>query len=236
MSRVRAVNHSRWILACAAAETIGMAASATAARLGQHASDGGGATGRWLALAIVVAGGLVEGTALGVLQARVLASAWPALSRLRFALVTVAIAGVGWAAASAPGVLGGGDDTGAGPPLGLILLGALGIGLVMGPLLGVAQALPLRAVVAHPWRWVAANTSAWPVAMAVIFLGASTAGAGWPTLLVTGYGALTGVLAGSALGLVSGAWLDALDASGIPGTSEGVEVSSLVTAAQLKRG
>lgn len=198
----------RWLLACMGAEAIGMTAAASAARLGQDLVDGGGS--RWLALLLVVAGGLVEGTALGVLQARVLAARWPALSRLRFALVTVAIAGVGWAAASAPGVLGG-DDSASSPPLALMVLGALGIGVVMGPLLGAAQALSLRGVVAHPWRWVAANTAAWPGAMAVIFVGASTAGAGWPTLAVTGYGTVTGVLAGCALGLVSGAWLGSID-------------------------
>jgi len=45
--------------------------------------------------------------------------------------------------------------------------------------LGVAQlqeALALRSAVSHPWRWVAANTAAWPLAMVVIFVGASTAG------------------------------------------------------------
>jgi hypothetical protein len=197
-----------WVVACAAAETVGMTAAAAAARLGQDVVDGG--RGRWLALVIVVGGGLVEGTALGLLQGRVLGIRWPSLSRSRFLVATVLVAGVGWAAASAPGVLGS-DDSAASPPLGLILLGALGIGLVMGPALGLVQALPLRGVVAHPWRWVSANTAAWPLAMAVIFLGASTAGADWPTLVVAGYGAVTGVLAGAVLGLVSGGWLDSLD-------------------------
>jgi deazaflavin-dependent oxidoreductase (nitroreductase family) len=201
----------RWILACLVAETVGMTAAATAARVGQDLSEGDGNAGRWLALAVVVAGGLVEGVALGVLQGRALATRWPALSRRSFALVTVAVAGVGWAVASAPGVLAGDDDSAAGPPFGFVVLGALGIGLVMGSLLGAAQALPLRTAVTHPWRWVAANAAAWPVAMVLIFLGASTAGAGWPLLVVAGYGTVTGVLAGAALGLVSGAWLGTLD-------------------------
>jgi hypothetical protein len=190
------------------AETVGMTASATAARIGQKVSDSG--SDRLLALAVVVAGGLVEGVALGVLQARVLAVRWPAVSRARFTALTVAVAGLGWAAASAPGVLGG-DDGGKSPALALILLGAVGIGVVMGPVLGAAQAVALRPVVAHPWRWVTANAAAWPAAMAVIFLGASTAGAGWSTPAVAAYGAVTGVLAGAVLGLVSGAWLESLD-------------------------
>jgi len=204
-------SYLRWVLACAAAETIGMTAAATAARIGQDLVDHHGDGARWLALVVVVAGGLVEGIALGTLQGGVLASRWPGLRWLAYGLVTVAIAGVGWAGASAPGVLAGDDDAAAGPPLGLIVLGALGIGVVMGPVLGAAQALVLRGLVAHPWRWVVANTAAWPPAMAVIFVGASTAGADWPTPVVSAYGAITGLLAGSVLGLVSGAWLEALD-------------------------
>jgi deazaflavin-dependent oxidoreductase (nitroreductase family) len=188
-----------------------MTAAATAGRIGQDLVDDHGDGARWLALVVVVAGGLVEGVALGVLQGRVLAGRWTGLHRIAYALVTVAIAGVGWAAASAPGVLAGDDDTGAGPPLGLVMLGALGIGVVMGPVLGGAQALVLRSAVPHSRRWVVASIAAWPPAMVVIFLGASTAGSGWPIVVVSAYGALTGVVAGSVLGLVSGVWLDALD-------------------------
>ena len=71
----------RWVVACLVAETVGMTAAATAARVGQDLSEGDGNAGRWLALAVVVAGGLVEGVALGVLQGRALATRWPALSR-----------------------------------------------------------------------------------------------------------------------------------------------------------
>lgn len=198
----------RWVLACVAAETIGMTAAATAARLGHDVVEDGGT--RWLALALVVAGGLVEGVALGVLQGRVLAARWPRLLLGRFVALTVLVAGVGWAAASAPSALAT-DDGGSGPALGLILLGALGIGLVMGPVLGAAQTVALRGVVAHPWRWVAANTAAWPAVMVVIFTGASTAGSTWATPVVTVYGALTGALAGATLGVLTGPWIDSLD-------------------------
>jgi hypothetical protein len=200
----------RWVVACAVAETIGMTAAAVAARIGQDVYDGDGSAARWLALGVVVAGGLVEGTALGLLPGRVLGGRWPRMSRPRFLLVTVLVAGLGWAVASAPGVLAG-DDGGAGPATGLMVLGGLGLGLVMGPVLGAAQATALRGAVPHPWRWVAANAAAWPLAMAAIFAGASTAGAGWSTTAVAGYGGLTGLVAGSLLGLVSGGWLGSLD-------------------------
>lgn len=197
-----------WMLACVVAETIGMTSAATAARLGHDLVQDGGA--RWLALVLVVAGGLVEGVALGVFQGRVLASRWPRLHLGRFVVLTVLVAGVGWATASAPSALAT-DDGASGPALGLVLLGALGIGLVMGPFLGAAQAAALRGVVAHPSRWVAANAVAWPAAMVVIFVGASTAGAGWSTPVVALYGAVTGVVAGATLGLLTGPWIDSLD-------------------------
>ncbi|WP_148046693.1 nitroreductase/quinone reductase family protein [Nocardioides pocheonensis] len=210
MSAPGAVSFGRWILACAAAETIGMGVSAAAARLGQDVADGPQSAARWLALGVVVAGGLVEGTALGVLQGQVLGTRWPRLSRFRYALLTVLVAGLGWAGASAPSVLGGGEDT-SGPPVVLMVLGGLGLGLLMGPVLGLAQATALRGVVRHPWRWVVASTAAWPPAMALIFTGASTAGAHWSLPVLAAYGAATGALAGAALGLVSSPWLAALD-------------------------
>jgi hypothetical protein len=201
----------RWVLACALAETIGMAAAASAARIGNDLADGDGTWGRWLALVVVVGGGLVEGAALGLLQGAVLASRWPSLSRARFLVATMAVAGIGWAAASAPSVLAGDSHEGSGPALGLVVLGALGIGVVLGPVLGAAQAVALHGAVGHPWHWVSANLAAWPPAMALIFVGASTAGAGWSTLAVAGYGAVTGALAGGVLGLVSAGWLGSLD-------------------------
>lgn len=210
MSAPVAVSYRRWIGACALAETIGMGVSAAAARLGQDIVKGPDPGARGLALAAVVLGGLVEGTALGLLQGWVLGTRWPRLSRLRFALLTVLVAGIGWVAASAPSVLSGNGDQ-AGPPVMLMVLGGFGLGLVMGPVLGAAQALTLRDVVAHPRRWVSANAAAWPVAMALIFTGASTAGAHWSLPVLVAYGAATGALAGAALGLVTAGWMASLD-------------------------
>ena len=125
-------------------------------------------------------------------------------------LATVLAAGLGWAAGSAPATLSG-DSGGTTPSLGLVMLGALAIGLALGPVLGLAQALTLRGRVRHPFRWVVANAAGWAVGMPVIFLGASTAGAAWswPTLVL--FGGATGLVAGGVLGLVTGAWLPTLD-------------------------
>lgn len=191
-----------WVTACALAEAIGIGAAAGAARLGEGRPAG-------IALALLVAGGLVEGTALGTLQATVLGRRFLRLRRLRYAVSTVLVAGLGWAAASAPSVLG--DAGGRAPALALVLLGAAALGVAMGAVLGAAQGGSLRGVVPHPWRWVGANVAAWPLAMVVIFLGAMTPDGSWSTRSVVLLGVATGAVAGAVLGLVSGWFLPSLD-------------------------
>lgn len=202
----------RWVLLCALAETIGMTAAAAAARTAVHL-----AADPWAALAVVVGGGLVEGAALGTLQAVGLGDLLDAAGRRRWAVTTVLVAGVGWAAASAPSVLGSAAEqhTGRVPtqdtPWGLVVVGALALGLVLGSLLGWAQSRALRGRVRHPARWVAAGAAAWPPTMLLIFLGASTPDLTWSDPAVVLLGTATGAVAGAALGLVTGAWLDSLD-------------------------
>ncbi len=167
----------------------------------------------------MVAGGLVEGTALGVAQGRLLRRRFPALRQGRYLAATVLVAGLGWAAGSAPATVAGAGEPegGAGEPaLVLVLLGAAALGLAMGSLLGAAQALAMRHDVPHPWRWVGANVLAWPGAMVVIFVGATSAGPGWSDAQVVVLGTATGAAAGALLGIVLGALAQS---SRTPGTS-----------------
>ena len=180
------------------AESIGMTAASTAARLGEGLAAP-------TILSLVVAGGLIEGIALGLLQGRWLARRYRGLSAGAWTLTTVVIAGLGWALASAPAALGG-DDGGTAPPLLFVLGMAGGLGLVMGALMGAAQAFVLRGRVRHPWRWVGISAAAWTPTMVIIFAGATLPDASWATLPVIVLGAATGALAGAALGGVS-AWL-----------------------------
>jgi hypothetical protein len=201
----------RWTALCAVAEGIGMTAAATAAKTSQ-ALIGAPANNRevLLALSIAVLGGLVEGAALGGLQAAGLGRLLPDLNRPQWVLVTTAVAGVGWAGASAAAG-GSGQDDGAAPSLLFILAMSVILGAVMGALLGIIQATVLRAQVRHPWRWVAANMSAWAPAMAVIFFGASVPGTDWPAWAVIPLATVTGLAAGTILGLISGWFLPSLD-------------------------
>lgn len=202
---------TRWTLLLAAAETLGMAAAAAAAKTSQ-ALVGEPSTGAGVlaALSLVVAGGLVEGAALGSAQAVGLGGWLPSLRRSTWVLVTVLVAGGGWAVASAPSVLAATDEGQAGPPLGLVLLGGAALGAVMGAVLGAAQALVLHSHVSHPWWWVTANVLGWAPAMVVIMLGATTPGADWSVARVVGLGALTGAVAGAVLAAVTWRFLPRL--------------------------
>lgn len=200
----------RWILATTAAETIGMTAAATASVVaGRVVGDATSPSAVVASLAIVVTGGLVEGAALGLLPALVLRR-WRTAFRARWWFVaTLLVAGLGWAGASVPGALASGD--GEAPPLALVLAGAAGLGLVMGGVLGAAQAPAFRGAAAHPWRWVGVSTIAWTPTMTVMFVGATLPDASWAPAAIILTGVLTGVAAGAVLGLLSGGLMPLLD-------------------------
>lgn len=209
----------RWTLACGAAETLGMAAAAGTAGLllatvGEP-HDWPSALTVWLGS---IAGGAVEGLAVGAVQLWVLRPWLPRLPAPRWVLVTVAVALLGWALGMAfPALvawrLETASDGGAatGPPLWLMALGGAAMGLVFGAGFGAAQAAVLRGHVARPWRWVTANALGWAAAMAVMMTGASAPSGPWPWPELLALGAATGILAGLAIGAVTGLFLPALD-------------------------
>ncbi len=210
---------TRWTARCALAEAVGIGTAAAAYAV----VDARGAPGTGpevaAALALVVGAGLVEGAALGGAQAGGLRAwlpdTWTARRARRWVLVTVLVAGLGWAAGSAPAVLSADAPAGdAGPSPWLVVLGAAGLGAAMGAVLGAVQAGVLRGVVAHPRRWVTANVLAWMAAMVVLFLGATGPAADWPVWGVVTTGVLSGALAGALVGVVTGWMLPSL--SGAP--------------------
>lgn len=208
----------RWILATTAAETIGMTAAATASVVaGRVVADATSTSGIAASLAIIVAGGLIEGAALGLLPARVLRRWRPAFRARWWFVATFLVAGLGWAGASVPGALA--TDDGQAPPVALVLAGAAGLGLVMGALLGAAQAPAFRAAVGRPGRWVAVSTIAWTPTMVVMFGGATLPDVSWSPAAIILTGVVTGVAAGAVLGLVTGVLMPMLDGRGRPSTS-----------------
>ena len=166
-----------------------MTAAAGAARSATALTDHGVAHATAWGLLLVVLGGLVEGTALGLAPG-------PGSRRTP--------------RPDRPPPLGGRHGPGRRPRLGgrvragsvwpVTTVGATSrhscscssarplLGAVMGALLGAAQAWALRHRVRHPWRWVAGSAAGWTVAMPVIFLGATGVGATWPWWLVVPVG------------------------------------------------
>ena len=186
------------------------AAKAAQAVVGDHPGGGEAALG----LSLVVAGGLIEGVALGTLQAAALADRVAGFDRRRWVVITTAVAGVGWAVASAPGALSG-SGGGASPAEALLIASGAGLGIVMGAVLGAAQSTVLHSRVRHPRRWILANAVGWVPAMAVIVAGASAPEESWAVASVVGLGLLTGLVAGTLLGIVTGAFLPSLDGASV---------------------
>lgn len=199
----------RWIVLCAIAEAIGMTAAAAAAQV----TDDWGLAGI-PSLLVIVAGGLVEGAAVGALQAIGLAPWLSGGGRTRWFIVTLVVAGLGWAAATAPSQFSGPDGGGA-PSLALVLVGGLALGAAMGALLGLGQALVLRGRVPHPLRWVGVSTLAWAPTMLLIFLGASIPDASWTTGAIILMGTITGVVAGAVFGVASGLFFPAVQGASV---------------------
>ena len=191
-----------WVIACAAAELIGMGSGALLARAA--APDGGPSS----ALAVMGAGvatGLVEGVALGALQWRVLRTRFSGLEAGAWIGITVTAAVAGWTLASLGQVSS--SQEGAEPSiiLTLALAGVLGAG--MGLLFGAAQSIVLRRHARDAPRWMVANTVGWAAAMPIIFLGASSPTAETSMTVVGVIGGLTGTIAGAVLGMITAWWL-----------------------------
>jgi hypothetical protein len=188
-----------WVVACTVAEAVGMTAAAGAAWAATWLSDLDVGNAMALGLTLVVIGGLVEGTALGWLQARALAGLLGPRGQRSWWVATVLVAGAGWAAASIPAAVAG-NDGGSQPSLPLVIVAAAGLGALMGAALGSAQAWAVRRLVRRPLRWVPASIVGWTAAMPVIFAGASGVGATWAWWAVIPSGTFTGALAGWVLG------------------------------------
>ncbi len=195
---------STWTAAIAVAEAVGLSSAAAASRAaGSWSAEPGLRGGVGLTLLLVVGAGLAEGLALGSAQGWVLGRWLPRLRRARFVVVTMLVAGLGWAAGAAPALLGPDQRDAGSPSVPLLVLGAIGVGVVMGSALGLAQAWALRPAVRHVAAWMVASTLAWPVVMVVIFVGASLPGQDWAWSAVIATGAATGALAGGVLGLAT---------------------------------
>jgi hypothetical protein len=131
------------------------------------------------AAAVAVALGLLlEGVLVGAAQERVLLRYDSRFPRWAWTVATAAGAGMAWLIGMVPSsvlALASSETAQSAPavepPQAVVWVLAAGLGLVTGPILGLAQWVVLRRHVSHAARWLWANALAWTVGMPVIFAG-----------------------------------------------------------------
>lgn len=208
----------RWIGANAIAEFVGLGSS-LALGAGLFVASDGASLGLAIAYAIAIAAlsAVVEGTMVGGLQWRVLRGVLPGLKPKRYIAATAIGAFIAWVLGMLPSTImsalaepAAAADASAAtfdPSLGLQMLLAVGMGLVLGPFLGIPQWRVLREHLPNAGWWIPANMTAWALGMPMVFLGTSFIAEDSSTLQIA-VAVLAGVLAaGIVVGAVHGLWL-----------------------------
>lgn len=176
--------YARWILANAIAESVGLGATLF---LGQFADtllgDTPGASTIIAAAAAAVLFGIVlEGVLVGAAQGWVLHRFLPSLSIRNWTIATAVGAGIAWLLGMVPStvialheIAAPAESTaGSAPPelaSWLQYLAAMAMGLVLGPVLAIAQVRVLKRHALRPYGWLWANAVAWAAGMTIIFVG-----------------------------------------------------------------
>ncbi len=204
----------RWIGANALAEMVGLGSSALLWVLFFTGMED--ALGVVMAAIVVVLGStLLEGSAAGIAQWRVLRHPLPGLTLRAWWVATALGALVAWTLGMVPSTLMAVEGAGWGaqaansapsPEMDDALTYALAavMGIVLGPVLASAQWWVLRRHVAHAWWWIPAHAVAWALGMPVIFVMVEFV-PGPAQLLLTGVIVLAGLaLAGAIVGAVHG--------------------------------
>lgn len=225
--------YRRWILANAWAEGLGLGTTlllgVLAGRLLETRPDP--AAVLLGALAAVLLGTTLEGVVVGIAQGRVLRERIPSLSLADWVVATAVGAGVAWSLGMVPSTflalsavpeprLPAGAPP-VEPPAWAQYSLALLMGLVLGPVLALAQVRVLRRFARRPHRWLGANALAWGAGMAAIFIGMDRvpwSGGAVPVLVAV---VAVCVLAGAIVGAVHGRFLVRLLPAGIQGHGGG---------------
>ncbi|MDJ1006838.1 MAG: hypothetical protein QNJ13_03355 [Paracoccaceae bacterium] len=185
--------HLRWVLSCTTGEALGVALVAVAFAAGDR--------GLVSAAPAVLTAGVWQGLALGTAQGLFLRRFGVSLPGWIAATVSAAVLGYALALLGGAGEGNGVPDHG-GAPLAVVLGSAMLLGAVLGGVTGFAQALVARRHIVLG-AWVLRNVYGWAIAMAAIFGGSALASADMSLPAIALLGAVTGALAGAAVGLVT---------------------------------
>lgn len=210
--RSEKILYRRWIIANGWAEAAGLGTTFTIGRSVAPLLDGQAGVASILggALLAVILGAILEGVVVGVAQERVLRLRLATLRAWSWTIATAAGAALAWLLGMIPSTimaLAPSPETTAvatEPPAVIQYSLAAAMGLVAGPVLGLAQWTVLRRLVAHAGRWLWANALAWAVGMPVIFAGMDLIPwSGHPVAVAAGIYAVCGA-AGLAAGAIHG--------------------------------
>lgn len=199
----------RWLVSCAAGELLGIGVAAGVGySLNVTVGEPDTAAKKALVLAAMVLAGVLEGSAIGTFQWRVLRHRFPRITARAWVGATVAIAVLGWFFGMLPSTLSAGQaepiTSATEPSLGFILLMSALMGAGAGAAFGFFQWWVLRHHAERAGRWILANLVGWGLGMPWICLAASlpTENTGVP--LVVLMGAVAGSLTGLSVALATG--------------------------------
>jgi hypothetical protein len=204
----------RWVAANTAAEVVGLGATVLVAVAGVLllAPDSGLVHALAYAAVLVLAGTFLEGVVVGMAQWLVLRGSLPDLTGRAWIGATATGAAVAWMLGMVPSTFLSTIPQGPAVPDtpmsdALIFSLAALMGLVLGLVLATPQWWVLRRQVERAGWWIAANTVAWSVGMAIIFAGAGNIPTGnvgpgtvlWLLAMLAGAGATVGAIHGVVL-------------------------------------
>lgn len=190
-----------WTVAFVIGELVGFVPPAvTGATLGAL-----GASDMLLVLGLTLAGAL-EGVALGVAQARVLARHAPAVNGRRWVAATAVAAAFAWFVGMGGGALMGSDVVP--PALLVVFLVPAWCAALLG--MGFTQWLVLRGVVPSSTSWIWVTAGAWLLGVMLPVVALSAAPNGWPAWARAVLGVVAAVAMGATVGFLTGRRLQRL--------------------------
>lgn len=215
-----------WIVANAVAEAAGLGTTFVLGYAAAPALKDTTAAGIILTAALaLVLGVFLEGVLVGYAQERVLRRRLVRIEPRHWMIATAIGAGAAWALGMIPSTVMSlmtmGQEAAAAPaePPPLVQYGlGVALGLVTGPILGVAQwAVLRRAIARHAARWLWANAAAWAIGMPLIFLGMDFVPWDGPPAAIAASIYLVCAVTGLVVGAIHGRVLVALTATAVEG-------------------
>lgn len=171
-----------WVRNIALGEMLGFAATVLIAFLGITLGGSPDTVfGHTVALVVMTAAGILEGTSLGYFTWRALRGWLPDLSKRRFVSATIAVATLGWFVGMAVPLVGtavtaaapAGDAPMVEPQTAEVVLFAMIFGAIAGSLFGFAQGRVLAPHVARWWPWVLGQSVGWALGLPLSYLAGS---------------------------------------------------------------